>query len=35
MITPRPLLMIIGAEAVTRWMTDEAMAAAKDPKELT
>lgn len=33
-ISPRPLLMISGSEALTLWMTQEAFAAAKEPKEL-
>ena len=33
-ISPRPLLMIAGTKAVTLWMTEEAMATAKEPKEL-
>ncbi|MFT3827456.1 MAG: alpha/beta hydrolase [Chitinophagaceae bacterium] len=33
-ISPRPLLMISGSKAVTLWMTQEAFAAAKAPKEL-
>ena len=33
-ISPRPLLMISGSEAVTLWMTKEAFEAAKEPKEL-
>jgi fermentation-respiration switch protein FrsA (DUF1100 family) len=34
MIGPRPLLMIVGTEAVTSWMTTEAFANAHEPKEL-
>jgi fermentation-respiration switch protein FrsA (DUF1100 family) len=34
LISPRPLLMISGSKAVTLWMTQEAFAAAKEPKEL-
>lgn len=34
LIAPRPLLMIVGSEAVTAWMTDEALKNAKEPKEL-
>lgn len=33
-ISPRPLLMIAGNQAVTSWMTTEAIANAKEPKEL-
>jgi len=33
-IAPRPLLMISGSEAATLWMTKEAFAAAKTPKEI-
>jgi len=34
MIAPRPLLMIVGTEAVTNHMTTEALAAAGEPKQL-
>lgn len=34
LIAPRPLLMIAGTEAVTSWMTTEALAKAGEPKEL-
>ncbi|TCM93232.1 hypothetical protein EV294_107183 [Paenibacillus sp. BK033] len=33
-ISPRPLLMIAGTQAVTSWMTTEAFAKANEPKEL-
>jgi uncharacterized protein len=34
LIAPRPLLMVVGSEAVTSWMTTEAFASAEEPKEL-
>jgi fermentation-respiration switch protein FrsA (DUF1100 family) len=34
MIAPRPLLMIVGSAAITKWITDEAMDGAQEPKEL-
>jgi fermentation-respiration switch protein FrsA (DUF1100 family) len=34
LIAPRPLLMIVGTEAVTSWMTKDAFANAQEPKEL-
>lgn len=34
LIAPRPLLMIVGNQAVTSWMTTEAFANAQEPKEL-
>ena len=34
LIAPRPLLMVAGREAVTSWMTTEAFAQAREPKEL-
>lgn len=33
-IAPRPLLMIAGTQAVTSWMTTDAIANAQEPKEL-
>lgn len=33
MIAPRPLLLIVGTEAVTSWMAREAFIAAREPKE--
>ncbi|HET6293006.1 MAG TPA: alpha/beta hydrolase [Kribbella sp.] len=35
LISPRPLLMIVGREAVTAWMSVEAFQRAQGPKELT
>ena len=34
MISPRPLLFILGTKAVTKWMATEAFERAKEPKEL-
>ena len=34
MISPRPLLFILGTKAVTKWMGTEAFERAKEPKEL-
>jgi len=34
MISPRPLLMITGTKAATKWYSEEAVAKAKEPKEL-
>ena len=34
LVAPRPLLMIVGTDAVTSWMTTEAFAKARGPKEL-
>ncbi|MFT3850761.1 MAG: SDR family NAD(P)-dependent oxidoreductase [Propionivibrio sp.] len=34
LISPRPLLMLVGNEAVTRWMSEAAIKQAHEPKEL-
>ncbi|MPN35848.1 hypothetical protein SDC9_183350 [bioreactor metagenome] len=34
LISPRPILMIAGSEAVTLWMTEEAYNKANNPKEI-
>lgn len=34
MISPRPLLMITGTKAATKWYSEDGVAAAKEPKEL-
>jgi fermentation-respiration switch protein FrsA (DUF1100 family) len=34
MVSPRPLLTIVGTNAATKWMAEEAFPRAKEPKEL-
>lgn len=35
MISPRPLLMITGTKAATKWYSEDGVANAKEPKELS
>lgn len=34
LIAPRPILMVVGTNAVTKWMASEAFIAAREPKEV-
>ncbi len=34
LVAPRPLLMVVGTDAVTKWMTEAALASAQGSKEL-
>ena len=35
MISPRPLLMITGTKAATKWYSEDGLEKAKEPKELS